>query len=37
MLEHHGAKTTFVVVCTMKHPPTVEVNVYGESAGTGDQ
>jgi hypothetical protein len=21
----------------MKHPPTIEVNVYGETAGTGDQ
>jgi hypothetical protein len=37
MLEHHGAKTTSDVMCAMKHPPTVEVNVYGESAGTGEQ
>jgi hypothetical protein len=28
-------KLKSVVVCAAKHPPTIQVNVYGEVAGTG--
>jgi hypothetical protein len=30
-------KTTSVVMCATKHPPTTEVKVYGKITGTEDQ
>jgi hypothetical protein len=30
-------KTTSGVMCTMKHPPTIEENVCRDIAGIGDQ
>jgi hypothetical protein len=36
VLQHHRAETSSVVVCATKHPPTIEIYIYGEIAGTGD-
>jgi hypothetical protein len=34
VLEHHHAKITSFIVCAVKHPPIIEVNVYEEIEGT---
>jgi ACR3 family arsenite efflux pump ArsB len=36
VLEHRHVKTTSVVLCAMIYPPIIQVNIYGEIAGTGD-
>jgi hypothetical protein len=37
VLGHQDTKTTYFVMCAMKHPQSVQVNVCGEITGTGDQ
>jgi hypothetical protein len=36
VLKHHRVETIPVVPAT-KHPPAIEVNIYEEITGTGDQ